>query len=527
MLGVDSHYYLFAEGDAAEEGGEVYTLTQSDADRFKSADPSYGVRLTENNTLELATCYSVTAADGIENGTVTASPAIAIPGTSVALTVTPDEDYAVDTVTVNGTEIEPDDGAYGFEMPEEDVTVSAAFVLSVSPDQAAANKVIRKIDAIGEVVYNSVCAGMIHAARQSYDELTDVQKALVTNYDILTKAEKDYADLEETACTITIIMDLQNKGENVTVKVAPGISVIPILNKAFPDDLPTCYGFEVAGLSLHPMADDPTEEEIDAAENEILLFNATEDTTIYLVWRSTGELEGDLDDHVAAFEQAKVNAAGTLAELSQDGDSAACGRIIAAALEAMETLAYDYTVSPDENMAAVAAIVTQAETDLAAQRAQPQPLRLALLPVVGLHLLQHGFIAGKEDVAGHVGGRRQYFVHAVAHPHGLELHLHGQLVVHGGQPRVELRESDQVRHPAFGVFRRGLAAPPARVFRPGDGRVFELQRVAKGDIEPLDLLHGHILQLFGVPFKGHIPHVGVVGDDDLSVISRGTQNTRL
>ena len=291
--------------------------------------------------------------------------------------------------------------------------------------------------------------------------------------------------------------------------------------------LPTCYGFEVAGLSLHPMADDPTEEEIDAAENEILLFNATEDTTIYLVWRSTGELEGDLDDHVAAFEQAKVNADVALAALSRDGDSDACGGIIAAAREAMETLAYDYAVSPEDNMAAVAAIVTQAETDLEAQRAQPQPLRLALLPVVGLHLLQHGFIAGKEDVAGHVGGRRQYFVHAVAHPHGLELHLHGQLVVHGGQPRVELRESDQVRHPAFGVFRRGLAAPPARVFRPGDGRVFELQRVAEGDIEPLDLLHGHILQLFGVPFKGHIPHVGVVGDDDLSVISRGTQNTRL
>ena len=196
VLGVDSHYCLFAEGDAAEEGGEVYTLTQSDADRFKSADPAYGIRLTDSNTLELTPCYSVTVADGIENGTLTASPATAIPGTPVALTVAPAEGYEIASVTVNGTAIEPAGGAYGFEMPAEDVTVSAAFALTVSPDQAAADEVIALIDDIGEVAYTEASKGRIDEARDAYDALTDAQKALVGNYGVLTAAEARYAELE-------------------------------------------------------------------------------------------------------------------------------------------------------------------------------------------------------------------------------------------------------------------------------------------------------------------------------------------
>ena len=86
VLGVDSLYYLlFAEGDAAEEGGEIYVITQSDAARFKSAAPAYGVHLTDENTLILETAYRVIIADGIENGTVTASPETSIQGAPVVL----------------------------------------------------------------------------------------------------------------------------------------------------------------------------------------------------------------------------------------------------------------------------------------------------------------------------------------------------------------------------------------------------------------------------------------------------------
>ena len=64
-------------------------------------------------------------------------------------------------------------------------------------DQAAADVVIAKIDGIGTVEYTDACKALIDAARTAYDVLTDAQKTLVTNYDMLTGAEQTYADLAE------------------------------------------------------------------------------------------------------------------------------------------------------------------------------------------------------------------------------------------------------------------------------------------------------------------------------------------
>ncbi len=63
------------------------------------------------------------------------------------------------------------------------------------PDQVAADAVIAKIAAIGEVTTNSGDA--IMAARNAYDALSDAQKNLVTNLDVLTAAEKAFKELEE------------------------------------------------------------------------------------------------------------------------------------------------------------------------------------------------------------------------------------------------------------------------------------------------------------------------------------------
>ena len=60
-------------------------------------------------------------------------------------------------------------------------------VVSEDPDQAAANAVKTMIDVIGEVTLNS--EEQIVAARAAYDALTDVQKALVVNLDVLVSAE--------------------------------------------------------------------------------------------------------------------------------------------------------------------------------------------------------------------------------------------------------------------------------------------------------------------------------------------------
>ena len=66
-------------------------------------------------------------------------------------------------------------------------------------DQLAAGEVIDKIIAIGEVAYTPESKALIDAARNAYDALTADQKALVTNIEVLTVAERTYANLKAAA----------------------------------------------------------------------------------------------------------------------------------------------------------------------------------------------------------------------------------------------------------------------------------------------------------------------------------------
>ena len=85
--------------------------------------------------------YKITIGD-TEGGTVTADPAAAKAGATVTLTATPDEGYAVGTITVTdrfGDAVkvtENADGTYTFTMPNGQVTVKATFVETQEPAPA-------------------------------------------------------------------------------------------------------------------------------------------------------------------------------------------------------------------------------------------------------------------------------------------------------------------------------------------------------------------------------------------------------
>lgn len=66
-------------------------------------------------------------------------------------------------------------------------------------DKAAAKAVVDKIAAIGKVVYTAQCKSKIDLARNAYNALTNAQKALVTNYNVLTAAENTYRLLKTQA----------------------------------------------------------------------------------------------------------------------------------------------------------------------------------------------------------------------------------------------------------------------------------------------------------------------------------------
>lgn len=74
--------------------------------------------------------YSIIIASDIQHGTVTSSMTTNIEeGESITLTVTPDADYELQTLTVDGSDVtsEVADNQYNFDMPDHDVAVSATF----------------------------------------------------------------------------------------------------------------------------------------------------------------------------------------------------------------------------------------------------------------------------------------------------------------------------------------------------------------------------------------------------------------
>ena len=76
------------------------------------------------------TYYNITIDDSISNGSVTASSTGAAEGTTVTLTITPENGYELSTLTVGGENVtnSVSNGTYSFTMPASDVTISATFI---------------------------------------------------------------------------------------------------------------------------------------------------------------------------------------------------------------------------------------------------------------------------------------------------------------------------------------------------------------------------------------------------------------
>ena len=120
---------------AADETAAHLTVTAtSSADASKTASST----VTVGTYILPVPSYRVTIGD-TANGTVTASPAAARQGATVTLTVTPEEGYAVDELTVTdffGSRVDVTrniDGTYSFVMPYSQVEVYVTFTRTEEP----------------------------------------------------------------------------------------------------------------------------------------------------------------------------------------------------------------------------------------------------------------------------------------------------------------------------------------------------------------------------------------------------------
>lgn len=125
-----NHFVGWNDGSKTHDAGAQVTISK---DTTFTAVWSYIPPANPNYRIDIP------AAEG---GTVTADPAAAKAGATVTLTATPDEGYAVGTITVTdrfGDAVkvtENADGTYTFTMPNGQVTVKATFVETEEPAPA-------------------------------------------------------------------------------------------------------------------------------------------------------------------------------------------------------------------------------------------------------------------------------------------------------------------------------------------------------------------------------------------------------
>lgn len=123
------------------------------------ADPTHEILcVTTAHETPVDATYGITVAEGLENGTVTASVETAAYGADVTLTVTPSEGYAVGEVIVDhgyGTEtIAPVEGAYSFKATAIN-NVSATFVETVEGDLADVTYDLTKVETKSTSAYDA------------------------------------------------------------------------------------------------------------------------------------------------------------------------------------------------------------------------------------------------------------------------------------------------------------------------------------------------------------------------------------
>ena len=102
-----------------------------------------------------------------------------------------------------------------------DAETALAMLMATDEDKATAQAVIDKINKLGQITLDSEAD--VKAAREAYDKLTDLQKALVTNYNLLEAAEKTLAALKDGKSYEGV---WQSTGDYLETLGTPGVGAI-------------------------------------------------------------------------------------------------------------------------------------------------------------------------------------------------------------------------------------------------------------------------------------------------------------
>ena len=221
----------------------------------------------------------------------------------------------------------------------------------LATDKAKADAVIAKITAIGKVEYTDACKGKIDEANKAYNALTADQKALVTNLDVLNKAQQTYDNLKAAA----------EKLAEDKAKADAVIAKITAIGKVEYTD--ACKSkIDAANKAYNALTADQK-----AFVTNLNVLNKAQQT--YETLKAAAE---KLIADKAAFDKYKSEIVAIIEALVKDDDSDAVKEIIRKAISDIESLEYEEAISIYDNKAKVQSFVTSVNEAVENQRAEDQ-----------------------------------------------------------------------------------------------------------------------------------------------------------
>ena len=292
----------------------------------------------------------------------------------------------------------------------------------LAADKAKADAVIAKISAIGKVKYTDACKKKIDNASNAYNALTDDQKALVSNLEVLTTAKQTYETLKAAAEKLAAD---KAKADPVIAKIN-GIGNVEYTDvcKEKIDDASTAYDaltvdqkalvtnldvlttakqtYETLKAAAEKLASDKVKadpviakinaignveytdackDKIDDASNaydaltddqKTLVTNLEVLTTAKQNYNMLKAAADELMAYKTAFENYKSELKAIIEALGKEDDSDAVKAIINKAISDIDALEYDGAISLDDNKAKINSLVTSVNEAVEKQRAEDQ-----------------------------------------------------------------------------------------------------------------------------------------------------------
>ena len=224
-------------------------------------------------------------------------------------------------------------------------------IQAIINNQSIANDVIEKIDAIGNVEYTDACKDKIDDACKAYEALTENQKALVTNLDVLTTAQQTYDNLKTAA----------EKLAADKAKAEPVIAKINAIGKVEYTD--ACKNkIDEANNAYNALT----------ADQKALVSNLDVLTTAQQTYESLKAAAEKLAADKAAFDQYKSEQKAIIEALIKEDDSDAVKDIIKKAISDIDALGYEEAISLDDNKVNINSFVTSVNEAVQKQRAEDQ-----------------------------------------------------------------------------------------------------------------------------------------------------------